>query len=354
MQTMWYERWFEEYVWVRQGKDRFVMKILLYEVREDEKADIARIAKELKVEVVETGEVPSLENAGMAEGCDGVSILGQGTIDVPLLDVWKKLGVECLSTRTIGFNHIDVAYAKSIGIHVCNASYEPDGVSDFTIMMMLMCLRNYKQALWRGQVNDFALKGLMGRELKHMTVGVIGTGKIGAQVIRSLSGFGCRILAVDPYEKEEVKKYATYVDRETVYREADIITLHLPLTPENYHMLDRETIAKMKDGVILINCARGELVDIDALVEGIESEKIGALGLDTVEGEEGIIHEDHRIDILKNRNWFYLHQFRNVIFTPHMAFYTDTAVRSMVDCGIRGIVQMKEGTPCRNELYEAA
>lgn len=266
------------------------------------------------------------------------------------MDVWKKLGVECLSTRTIGFNHIDVAYAKSIGIHVCNASYEPDGVSDFTIMMMLMCLRNYKQALWRGQVNDFALKGLMGRELKHMTVGVIGTGKIGAQVIRSLSGFGCRILAVDPYEKEEVKKYATYVDRETVYREADIITLHLPLTPENYHMLDRETIAKMKDGVILINCARGELVDIDALVEGIESEKIGALGLDTVEGEEGIIHEDHRIDILKNRNWFYLHQFRNVIFTPHMAFYTDTAVRSMVDCGIRGIVQMKEGTPCRNEL----
>ena len=156
------------------------MKILLYEVREDEKADIARIAKELKVEVVETGEVPSLENAGMAEGCDGVSILGQGTIDVPLLDAWKKLGVECLSTRTIGFNHIDVAYAKSIGIHVCNASYEPDGVSDFTIMMMLMCLRNYKQALWRGQVNDFALKGLMGRELKHMTVGVIGTGKIGA------------------------------------------------------------------------------------------------------------------------------------------------------------------------------
>lgn len=96
-----------------------------------------------------------------------------------------------------------------------------------------------------------------------------------------------------------MKKYATYVDRETVYREADIITLHLPLTPENYHMLDRETIAKMKDGVILINCARGELVDIDALVEGIESEKIGALGLDTVEGEEGIIHEDHRIDILK-------------------------------------------------------
>lgn len=339
---MWYERWFEEYVWVRQGKDRFVMKILLYEVREDEKADIDRIAKELKVEVVETGEVPSLENAGMAEGCDGVSILGQGTIDVPLLDVWKKLGVECLSTRTIGFNHIDVAYAKSIGIHVCNASYEPDGVSDFTIMMMLMCLRNYKQALWRGQVNDFALKGLMGRELKHMTVGVIGTGKIGAQVIRSLSGFGCRILAVDPYEKEEVKKYATYVDRETVYREADIITLHLPLTPENYHMLDRETIAKMKDGVILINCARGELVDIDALVEGIESEKIGALGLDTVEGEEGIIHEDHRIDILKNRNWFYLHQFRNVIMTQHMAFYTEQAVDSMVQCGVEGLVKMAE------------
>ena len=332
MQTMWYERWFEEYVWVRQGKDRFVMKLLLYEVREDEKADIARIAKELKVEVVETGEVTSLENAGMAEGCDGVSILGQGTIDVPLLDVWKKLGVECLSTRTIGFNHIDVAYAKSIGIHVCNASYEPDGVSDFTIMMMLMCLRNYKQALWRGQVNDFALKGLMGRELKHMTVGVIGTGKIGAQVIRSLSGFGCRILAVDPYEKEEVKKYATYVDRETVYREADIITLHLPLTPENYHMLDRETIAKMKDGVILINTSRGGTIVEKDLAQALKTGKIYGAGVDVVSVEPA--QPDNP-----------LLSCDNCVITPHIAWATKEARGRLIDIASENVRSFLDGAP---------
>ena len=106
----------------------------------------------------------------------------------------------------------------------------------------------------------------------------------------------------------------------------------------------------MKDGVVIINCSRGELADIEALVEGIESEKIGALGMDTCEGDEGIIHEDHRTDILPNRNWFYLHQFRNVVMTQHMAFYTDAAVTSMVRCGIRGIWEMAHGERCETEL----
>jgi D-lactate dehydrogenase len=106
----------------------------------------------------------------------------------------------------------------------------------------------------------------------------------------------------------------------------------------------------MKNGVILINCARGEMMDIEALIEGIETEKIGALGMDTSEGEEGIIHEDHRVDILSNRNWFYLHQFRNVVMTQHMAFYTDAAVDSMVECGIRGIWEMAQGETCATEL----
>jgi D-lactate dehydrogenase len=115
-------------------------------------------------------------------------------------------------------------------------------------------------------------------------------------------------------------------------------------------MIDREAIRKMRDGVILINCSRGELMDIEALIDGVESQKIGALGMDTSEGEEGIIHEDHRVDILSNRNWFYLHQFRNVIMTQHMAFYTDAAVDSMVECGVRGIWEMAHGEPCETEL----
>ena len=258
---------------------------------------------------------------------------------------YKKLGVKCVSTRTIGSDHIDLEAARELGILVCNANYAPDSVADFTIMMMLMCLRQYKQAFWRGYVNDFALAGLEGRNLSAMTVGVMGTGRIGHRVIQDLQGFGCRILAYDVYQNAEVAKLAEYTDLDTLYKESDIITLHMPLLPSTHHIINQESIAKMKKGVILVNCARGGLTDTEALIEGIESMQIGALGMDTAEGEEGIIHCDRRSDIIANRNWFYLHQFRNVIMTQHMAFYTEQAVDSMVQCGIEGIVKMaEEGT----------
>lgn len=321
------------------------MKIFAYEVRKDETAAFSKAAADYHVDIVTSSLVPTLANAGLVAGCDGVTILGQGRIDRPLLERYRALGVRCLSTRTIGSNHIDLAAAHDLGLQVCNASYPPNGVADFTVMMILMCLRQYKQAMWRGQVNDFSLEGLQGRDMQSMTVGIMGTGHIGIQVLRELSGFGCRLLAWSRHENPAALPYAEYTDLDTLLRTCDIITLHMPLTDATRHIIDREAIAKMKDGVILINCARGGLTDIDALVEGIETQKIGALGMDTVEGEEGIVHGDHRTDILTNRNWFYLHQFRNVIMTQHMAFYTREAVESMVRCGVEGIVEMdRSGT----------
>lgn len=326
------------------------MKIYAFEVREDEKAAFEKISAKCGVEVTLSSEVPSLENADLVKGYDGVSILGMGKLDEALLSRYHEAGVRFLSTRTIGYNHIDLVAAKKLGISVCNAAYPPNGVADFTVMMILMCLRQYKQALWRGQVNDFSLQGLQGRDMNELTIGVMGTGRIGLQVLKNLSGFGCRLLAYDVHENPEAKKFATYVDQETIYRECDVISLHMPLFDSTYHIINAETIAKMKDGVILVNCARGELTDINALVDGIESEKIGALGMDTAEGEEGIVHEDRRTDIISNRNWFYLHQFRNVIMTQHMAFYTKEAVDSMVCCGVEGIVQMEKTGTCPTML----
>lgn len=316
------------------------MKICAYEVREDEKKDFARMAEKLQVEIELHDEIPDPDTAALAEGCEGVTMLGMGKIDKELLDMWKSMGVQCISTRTIGYNHIDTDYAKEIGMQVCNAAYPPSGVAEFTLMLMLMCLRNYKQSLWRGQVNDFALQGLQGKEIGSMTVGVIGTGKIGAQVIKYLTGFGCRILAYDMYPNVALKDVVEYVELDELFAKADMITLHTPLLDSTYHLVNAETIAKMKDGVVLINCARGELMDTTALIEGIESGKIGALGLDVVEGERGIAHEDHRIDILSNQQMAYLRQFRNVTMTPHMAFYTDVAVSHMVECGVAGLVEM--------------
>ena len=326
------------------------MRIMVYEAREDERMELARQADKLGISLGISSEVPTAENAASASGCEGVSVLGQGKIDQPLLDAWYGMGVRYLSTRTVGYDHIDLVHAKELGIRVCSASYAPNGVADFAVMLLLMCLRHYKQAMWRGQVNDFSLDGLQGREMKDLTIGVIGTGKIGAQVIRNLSGFGCRIIAYDLRKNPAVEELVSYVDFDTLLAQADAITLHMPLLDSNRHIINRDSISRMKDGVVIINCSRGELANIEALVEGIESQKIGALGMDTCEGDEGIVHADHRVDILSNRNWFYLHQFRNVVMTQHMAFYTDAAVASMVECGIRGIWELANGIPCETKL----
>ncbi len=326
------------------------MKIYIYEVRPDETVFIKNTCEKYNIDYTCSVDVPTLDNADLASGCDGISFLGQGTIDYELLKKWSNLGIKYISTRTIGYNHIDIDAAKKLGIKVCNASYPPTGVADYTIMLILMCLRNYKQALWRGQVNDFSLTGLRGKELHNMTVGVIGCGAIGSTVLKELTGFGCRLLVFNRSINPEIKKIATYTDLETLYRESDIISLHLPLTNETYHMINEQTIAKMKDDVIIINCARGGLVDIEALIKGIESCKIGALGLDVVEGEEGITHIDHRTNIISNKNMAYLKQFKNVVMTQHMAFYTDVAVSNMVSTSIGGIYQMANGLKCCTEI----
>jgi len=181
-------------------------------------------------------------------------------------------------------------------------------------------------------------------------VGIIGTGQIGSTVIKELSGFGCRILAYNRHENPDVADLAEYVPLETLYQKSDVISLHLPLTPETHHMISAETLSRMKKGVVLVNCSRGALTDIKALISGIESEQIGALGLDCIEYEEDIVHKDLRTDILSNRDMAYLRQFKNVIHTQHMAFYTDSAVKSMVYCGVLGLIEMADGKSCATQL----
>ena len=200
----------------------------------------------------------------------------------------------------------------------------------------------YKPALYRQSVNDYSLGGLQGRELRTMTVGIVGTGRIGRAVAEILRGFGCRMLAYDPYPADSLPQ-VRYVSLAELYRQSDLITLHLPLTAENRHMIDEESIAKMKDGVVLINVSRGELTQIEALIRGIESRKISALAMDVFEDETEIYHHRRINDIIANRSMAYLRQFPNVILTQHMAFYTDVNTVSMVECGLKGIVDMAEG-----------
>lgn len=311
------------------------MKLFAYEVRPDETAAFDRIEKELGIEIGRTKDVLCAETLHLAAGCQGVTILGHSNMNRQLLALLKNSGICALSTRTVGCNHIDLNAAKDLGIRICNTSYGAECVADYTVMLLLICLRNYKPALWRMQVNDYSLSGLQGRQVGSLTVGIVGTGRIGQQVMQNLSGFGCKFLCYDPFPNPNVK--AEYVTLDEIWEKCDVITFHTPLTQDSFHMVNRQTIAKMKPGVVLINTARGELMDVEALIDGIESEKIGKLAMDVFDEEEGIYHENLRDRIIKNRSMAYLRQFPNVIMTPHIAFYTAEAVDSMVEGGVRGI-----------------
>lgn len=320
------------------------MKFAVYEVRPDETQDIARVQQALGVELVCTPETCTAETLALAAGCDGISTCGYSALDAALLAKIKAQGIRAVTTRTVGTNHIDLTAAHALGLAVGNANYGPESVADYTVMLLLMLLRNYKPAMWLQQVNDFSLPGLIGRQLRHLTVGVVGTGRIGCQVMQDLSGFGCRFIAADPHPNEKAAQYATYMPLEQLWQEADCITLHAPLLESTYHMVDRKALSMMKDGVVLINCARGPLMDMEAVTEAVESGKIGRLGLDVFENEEGIYHENHKYDDLKNREMAYLRQFRNVVLTQHMAFYTEEAVAEMVELGLRGLVGLLDGS----------
>lgn len=329
------------------------MKIKLYELRDDERAVLDRVVSALPAgfELESTGETLRPDNLDTLDGAEAVVIVNKSPLDEAMLARLHERGVRFVATRSIGYNHIDVASAKRLGIHVCNTTYPPYGVAEFAVMLMLMALRKYKPAMWRQQVNDYSLAGLQGRELRTLTVGVMGTGRIGRAVIEYLSGFGCKILAYDPYPNAEFAERhgVTYVDLDELYGASDLITVHVPLMDATRGIIGADAIAKMRDGVVLVNVSRGELMDTDALIEGVETEKIGALAMDVFAEEDGIYHVNRTHDILANRNMAYLRQFPNVILTQHIAFYTDIDVDSMVEQGIRGVVDMTAGE-CATEL----
>lgn len=319
------------------------MQVTVYNCRAfDEKELFIEYAKEIGIELVLCADAPDLENVALCKGSRCVDVI-TSKVDAPLIRAFQENGIEYISTRTIGYDHIDVEAAQSCGIRVGNAPYGPAGVADYTVMLILMSIRKMGAILGRTGLQDYTLAGLNGRELKDLTVGVIGTGRIGATVIRDLSGFGCRILAHDLYEKEEVRQYAAYVPLAQIWKEADVITLHTPLTQENHHLINKDSITQMKDGVVIVNTARGALIDSDALIEAIENGKIGAAGLDVVENEFGLYYYDHKSDILNNRELSILRGFPNVTVSHHMAFYTDNCVETVVRDSLLGCKFFVEG-----------
>lgn len=319
------------------------MKVLAYEVEKHEEEYFKRYSEELNIDIKIVSDLLTLENVFLAKGYEYITINGLSQIDKGLFEKLKENGVKYVASRCVGYNHMDVKAAKELGIRLSHGKYSPNNVADFAVMLMLMLIRKVKISMARSNVNDFSLNDLQGREMKDLTIGVIGTGNIGSTVIKNLSGFGCRTIAYARHPNKNLKGIVEYVDLETIYRESDIITLHMSLTDSNYHIINKDTITKMKDGVIIINTARGGLVNTEDLISGLETEKIGAAGIDTYEDEEGICHLNHNVSMVTNRQMFYLKQFPNVILTQHYAFFTDHAVSDMVKTALYSLKKFSKG-----------
>ena len=266
-------------------------------------------------------------NVGLAFGNRCVSVDHKTQVTAPVLRALGQAGVRYVSTRSIGCNHIDVDAARRVGIAVGNVAYSPDSVADYTLMLMLMVLRNAPATIRRADVHDYRLNDVRGTELRDLTVGVVGTGRIGAAVIDRLRGFGCQIVAHD----RRPTVAATYVALDDLVRQSDIVTLHTPLTGDTYHLLDRRRIEQMRPGAYVVNTGRGSLVETEALVAALERGGLGGAALDVLEGEEGVFYEDCSDRPIESDLLVRLHRLPNVIVSPHTAYFTDHALRDMVE-----------------------
>ena len=218
-------------------------------------------------------------------------------------------------------------YAAGIGISVENVAYSPDSVADYTLMLMLMAVRNARSILRRADAHDYRLGDARGKELRDLTVGVIGTGRIGTAVMDRLRGFGCRILACDKWPSTA----ADYVPLDELLQVSDIVTLHTPLNADTHHLLDGQRIALLKQGAFIINTGRGALVDTEALISALESGRLGGAALDVLEGEEGTFYADCRDKPIECEPLLRLQRLPNVLISPHTAYYTERALRDTVE-----------------------
>lgn len=284
--------------------------------------------------------------AAAAKGHKVICIFVNDVCDAEVVEILATQGVELVALRCAGFNNVALDACEAHGISVARVpAYSPYAVAEHTIGLMLMLNRHLHHAYLRNRYGYFVLDGLTGFDMQGKTVGVVGTGNIGRCVINILLGFGCRVLAFDAFPSPDVaaRDGLQYVESEQLLSESDIITLHVPLTPDTRHIINRSVIWRMKDGVMLINTSRGELVDTRALIEGLKSGKIGAAGLDVYEEEAGVFFRNLSDQVLTDDVLARLLSFNNVVVTSHQAFLTHEALTNIADTTVENLREFDEG-----------
>lgn len=304
--------------------------ITIYGCEQDEAVLFREKASRFGIVPIITPAPVSETNIELAFGNRCISVSHKTQIPNSVLHALSRAGVAYISTRSSGKNHIEVDFARRVGICVENVVYSPASVADYTLMLTLMAVRNAKSTICRANMCDFRLNVVRGKELRDTTIGVVGTGRIGAAVMDRLRGFGCNILAYDHHPKTS----ANYVPLDELLAQSDIVTLHTPLNAQTYHLLNRQRIERMKSGAFIINTGRGSLLDTEALISALERGRLGGAALDVLEGEEGIFYADYTKKPLESNLLLRLQKLPNVLITPHTAYYTDHALGDTIENSI--------------------
>ena len=304
--------------------------------------------KDLDVVYIEPNLTP--QTAMLAAGYEAVCAFVNMDLSAETIDILNTCKVKLILMRCAGFNNVDLERAKGYGMTVTRVpSYSPEAVAEHAMALALTANRHTHKAYIKVRENNYSLNGLMGVNLYKKTAGIVGTGKIGAAMARICHGFGMKVIGYDMYPNKDLD-FVEYVDLDTLLSQSDLISLHCPLMEETHHMINIDTIQKMKDGVILVNTSRGGLIKTDDLIQGIRENKFFAVGLDVYEEENGSVYEDMSETILEHSTVARLLSFPNVMVTSHQAFFTEEALAAISEVTLDNAMSYLKGTPNGNEL----
>lgn len=312
--------------------------------------DAANTDGELRFTYLQPRLMP--DTAHMAQGFPVVCAFVNDRLNSAVLSTLASGGTKLIALRSAGFNNVDLDAARELGLTIVRVpAYSPNSIAEHTVGLILALNRKLHRAHNRVREGNFALDGLLGFDMVGKTVGIIGTGKIGQVVAQILAGFACKILAYDPFPSKAAQAAGVeYRELTDVIEQADILTLHLPLTPDTHHMINAKTISRMKPGVMLINTSRGALLDTSAVIEGLKRGQIGYLGLDVYEEEDDIFFQDLSGYILQDDVFARLLTFPNVLITGHQAFFTQEALDAIASTTVANITAFARGEELVNAV----
>lgn len=319
-------------------------KIFCYNTREDEVPYIKEWGEEHPdVEVAYTADPVTPQTVNEAKGANGIVATQQLDYSAEVLQGLANLDIRNLSLRNVGYDNVDLKKAKELNFKITNVPvYSPNAIAEHAAIQAARLLRQSKVMDAKVANGDLRWAPTIGREVRDQTVGVIGTGHIGRVFMKIMEGFGAKVIAYDLFKNPELEKKGYYVSLDELYRQSDVISLHVPATKENIHMINDDSIKKMKKGVVIVNCARGALIDTDAVIRGLDDGKVFGFVMDTYEGEAGIFNADWQNKEIPDERLKNLISRSNVLVTPHTAFYTTHAVRNMIFKGFNNCLALAE------------